>query len=159
MNIAETKHASAATEAQNWLDIFAAALQRKDAAAAALFLPDGIWRDIVAFTWTIEFMNGRVVIATRLNDTLARTQPVNFHIRPIAHRRAGSAAPAAIASKSCSSSTPLSAMATRWRALCPVLTAHCAPGRSRPRWKSCAAMKRRSGSVPARTPGASVITR
>ena len=81
MNIAETKHASAVAEAQNWLDDLAAALQSQDAAAAAaLFLPDGLWRDIVAFTWTVETMSGRTEIAARLADTLARTKPVNFHI-------------------------------------------------------------------------------
>jgi hypothetical protein len=34
---------------------FEAALQSRDAAAAAvLFLADGLWRDVLAFTWNIQ---------------------------------------------------------------------------------------------------------
>ena len=42
-----------------WLDAFEADLRREDIeAAAAKFLPDGHWRDLLAFTWHIETMNG-----------------------------------------------------------------------------------------------------
>ena len=54
MNIAERKHVTAPADAQSWLERFAAALQAQDAAAAAeLFLADGLWRDVLAFTWNI----------------------------------------------------------------------------------------------------------
>ena len=42
-------------------------MQAQDAAAAAaLFLPDGLWRDILAFTWNIQTMSGRAAIAATL---------------------------------------------------------------------------------------------
>jgi cation diffusion facilitator CzcD-associated flavoprotein CzcO len=81
MNIAERKQATAAADAQRWLENFHAALQAKDAAAAAeLFLPDGLWRDVLAFTWTIQTMAGRAAIKKTLADTLARTAAKDFHI-------------------------------------------------------------------------------
>jgi putative flavoprotein involved in K+ transport len=70
-------------EAEDWLAAFAAALEAGDAdAAAALFLADGLWRDLLAFTWTIETMSGRAVIAATLRKTLARTKPADFRIPP-----------------------------------------------------------------------------
>ena len=55
MNVAERKHTTAPADAKRWLDGFAAALLTQDAkAAAAMFLPDGLWRDVLAFTWNIE---------------------------------------------------------------------------------------------------------
>ena len=79
MNIADRKM-TAQADAQNWLDTFAAALQSNDAvAAAALFLDDGLWRDLLAFTWTLRTMAGRTAIETALRETLARTKPTNFH--------------------------------------------------------------------------------
>ncbi len=81
MNIADRKHVTAPADAQSWLDRFAAALQSQDAAAAAeLFLGDGLWRDVLAFTWNLETMAGRPAIAATLRQTLARTKPANFHI-------------------------------------------------------------------------------
>jgi cation diffusion facilitator CzcD-associated flavoprotein CzcO len=83
MNVAERTHSNAPAEAQRWLASFAAALQENDAAAAAaLFLADGLWRDLLAFTWTIETAAGRAAIEARLSATLARTAPANFHIPP-----------------------------------------------------------------------------
>ena len=83
MNVADRKHATAPADAKRWLDDFAAALQAQDAkAAAAMFLPDGLWRDVLAFTWTIETASGRAAIEETLRRTLARTQPKNFHIPP-----------------------------------------------------------------------------
>src|SRR5262249_45526633 len=59
--------------------------QAQDAAAAAdLFLPDGLWRDVLAFTWAIGTMSGRPAIEATLRKTLARTKPKNFHFP--AHR-------------------------------------------------------------------------
>ena len=83
MNIAESKRVTAPEAAQNWLARFAEASQSQDAhAAAALFLADGLWRDVLAFTWTIETMSGRAAIEAALRQTLARTKPTNFHIPP-----------------------------------------------------------------------------
>jgi hypothetical protein len=70
-------------DAESWLAAFEAALRSRDAAAAAdLFLADGLWRDLLAFTWTIETMAGRAAIEATLRATLARTQPANFRIPP-----------------------------------------------------------------------------
>jgi len=70
-------------DAERWLAAFEAALQSRDAAAAAeLFLADGLWRDVLAFTWNIQTMAGWPAIEATLSQTLARTQPANFHILP-----------------------------------------------------------------------------
>src|SRR5690349_10784482 len=83
MNIADRRQASASSEARDWLARWQGALQRQDAAAAAeLFLPDGFWRDLLAFTWAIQTFSGRAAIEAMLGETLVRTQPVNFHIPP-----------------------------------------------------------------------------
>jgi putative flavoprotein involved in K+ transport len=83
MNIAERTRANAPAEAREWLKSFAAALERQDAGAAAeLFLPDGLWRDLLAFTWNIQTMAGRPAIESALRQTLARTKPAKFHIPP-----------------------------------------------------------------------------
>jgi putative flavoprotein involved in K+ transport len=83
MNIADRKQATAPAEAKTWLDKFEAALEAQDASAAAqLFLPDGLWRDVLAFTWTIETMSGRTAIEAKLRETLARTQAKNFRVAP-----------------------------------------------------------------------------
>jgi len=80
MNIADRKHSSAPADAQRWLESFETALQAQDAAAAAeMFLPDGLWRDVLAFTWNIQTMAGRPAIEATLRQTLARTKPTNFH--------------------------------------------------------------------------------
>ena len=81
MNIAERKQATAPAEAQRWLESFEAALSARDpAAAAGLFLDDGLWRDVLAFTWTIQTMAGQPAIEATLRETLSRAQARNFHI-------------------------------------------------------------------------------
>jgi len=83
MNVAERKQAAAPAEAQAWLAAFDEALGRQDAsAAAALFLSDGLWRDLLAFTWTIKTIAGRAAIEATLRETLARAKPAHFHIPP-----------------------------------------------------------------------------
>ena len=83
MNIAERAHANAPAEASAWLDRFAAALAANDVqGAAALFIDQGLWRDILAFTWTIETMSGRAAIAQRLVETGSRTRATGFTIPP-----------------------------------------------------------------------------
>jgi putative flavoprotein involved in K+ transport len=81
MNVAERKQATAPAEAQRWLERFEAALSAGDpAAAAGLFLDDGLWRDILAFTWTIQTMAGRPAIEATLRETVSRAQARHFHI-------------------------------------------------------------------------------
>jgi putative flavoprotein involved in K+ transport len=81
MNIADRTGVSAPEAAQAWLAEFGAALQSQDAgAAAALFLDDGLWRDVVAFTWNLQTQFGRGEIEATLRETLRRTKPANFHI-------------------------------------------------------------------------------
>ena len=83
MNVAERTYGNAPAEAARWLDSFAEALRSNDAdAAASLFVDTGLWRDILAFTWTIETMSGRAAIAARLKETAERTKPTDFHIAP-----------------------------------------------------------------------------
>lgn len=73
----------AARSAANWLGEFDAALQRCDAAAAAaLFLPDGQWRDIVAFTWHLLTMDGAAAIRAKLGETIRCAQPKAFRVDP-----------------------------------------------------------------------------
>ncbi len=81
MNVADIKNATASADAQNWLTDFEAALKSQDAGAAAeLFLSDGLWRDVLAFTWNLQTQFGRDQIKTTLQNTLARTRPTNFSI-------------------------------------------------------------------------------
>jgi thioredoxin reductase len=83
MNIAERKNATVPAEARDWLADFGAALEAQDAkAAAAAFLEDGLWRDVLAFTWNLQTQYGRAQIETALRETLARTKPTHFHIPP-----------------------------------------------------------------------------
>jgi len=80
----------AAAAAAQWLAEFGAALQRQDAGAAAdLFVPEGHWRDIVAFTWHIATFTGPARIAAALDDTLAAARPTRFGSILRAHRRDG----------------------------------------------------------------------
>ena len=77
-----TRHTPQA-DAEYWLAAFEAALQSHDAAAAAeWFLPDGLWRDVLAFTWNLQTMAGRPAIEATLRQTIARTQATNYHILP-----------------------------------------------------------------------------
>ena len=64
-----------------WLETFEVALARLDIdAAAALFQPDGFWRDILAFTWNIETASGRIEVAERLRRRLSQTRPSGFQV-------------------------------------------------------------------------------
>ena len=65
--------------AARWLESFSAALARRDpAAAAALFEPDGYWRDLVAFTGTLHTAEGRAAIRSTLSRTLAHASPTTW---------------------------------------------------------------------------------
>ncbi len=66
-----------------WLTAFEAALAQDDSATAAdLFASDGHWRDILAFTWQLHTVSGRLAIAETLGQTLACTRPAGFHLPP-----------------------------------------------------------------------------
>lgn len=81
MNVADRRNATAPAEAEAWLARFGAALEAQDTKAVAeLFLADGLWRDVLAFTWNLQTQYGRTEIERTLRDTLARTTPTNFHI-------------------------------------------------------------------------------
>ena len=63
----------------DWLQKFSSALERGDInAAAALFEPDGFWRDLVSFTWNIKTCEGRAEIKAMLAARLAEVKPRNF---------------------------------------------------------------------------------
>ena len=69
-------------QASRWLEKFAAALARGDIdGTSKLFLENGFWRDLVAFTWNIRTCEGRAEIQAMLAATLARTKPDKFVLR------------------------------------------------------------------------------
>ncbi len=83
MNDATLTQAIPQAEAAGWLDAFAVALAHGDAAAAAaLFLEDGHWRDVLAFTWQIGTASGRIAIAAELGRMVTQALPKRFHIPP-----------------------------------------------------------------------------
>jgi len=66
---------------QDWLVEFEAALMAQDAdAATGLFAPDGIWRDLLAFTWNIVTCEGRPQISSMLTECLTHVAPHNFRV-------------------------------------------------------------------------------
>ncbi len=74
---------TAAAAVQDVLDGLNDALARSDAAGvAALFEPEGYWRDLVALTWNIKTMEGRSQIEAMLGTQMAATHPRGFVITP-----------------------------------------------------------------------------
>ena len=74
-------HSDIAAAATRWLQAFDDALEHRNAqTAGALFLPDGHWRDVLAFTWHLQTMNGRASIEATLARTMASTQPRGFRL-------------------------------------------------------------------------------
>ena len=72
-----------ATAVAAWLGAFGDALGRRDAASAAgLFMPDGHWRDVLAFAWRLRTVSGGPSIAEALRETLERTRPAGFRLHP-----------------------------------------------------------------------------
>ncbi|MFM9941461.1 MAG: flavin-containing monooxygenase [Hyphomicrobiaceae bacterium] len=64
-----------------WLQDFEAAAKRADAeAAAALFVADSHWRDLVAFTWHIRTLSGVRQIRSAFAEALASARPTGFRI-------------------------------------------------------------------------------
>ena len=79
-DVATAARPPAATEVDQWLERFGAALEQGDAAGAAeLFAQESYWRDLVAFTWNIKTVEGRGGITDMLEHTLARVQPHGWH--------------------------------------------------------------------------------
>ncbi len=65
-----------------WLEKFGTALGRKDIdAAAALFEPGGLWRDLVAFTWNLKTCEGRAEVKAMLAACLSTTKPSGWRFR------------------------------------------------------------------------------
>ncbi len=74
-------HSDISATATRWLQAFDDALAHRNAeAAGALFLPDGHWRDVLAFTWHLQTMNGRASIEATLTRTMESTQPRGFRL-------------------------------------------------------------------------------
>lgn len=78
--------------ASAWLGDFEAGVRRGD--VAPLFLPDGHWRDLLAFDWDLTTTSGAAAIAARLAAGAARVAPAAFRLapgrtRPRRVRRAG----------------------------------------------------------------------
>jgi putative flavoprotein involved in K+ transport len=66
-----------------WLEKFGVAAERADAAAAAaLFLADGWWRDLLAFTWDLRTFHGGDAIATAFGGTLRSAGASQFRLEP-----------------------------------------------------------------------------
>jgi putative flavoprotein involved in K+ transport len=71
----------ARAEIAAWIDSFATALTRVDAAGtAALFTEDSYWRDLLAFTWNITTSEGRPAIQAMLEARLAETAPTGLAV-------------------------------------------------------------------------------
>src|ERR1700759_988901 len=72
-----------AVAAEHWLAQFEAALSDADATALSrLFHPDSYWRDVLAFSWTLQTWNGAEAILAELKTLAPRAKPTNFQIDP-----------------------------------------------------------------------------
>ena len=68
-------------QAEAWLDGFDRALSAGDArSATAMFTDDGLWRDLVSFTWNITTAEGHEQIQDMLTATLPRVQPKGWSL-------------------------------------------------------------------------------
>jgi putative flavoprotein involved in K+ transport len=72
---------TAAGTVNRWLSSFEDALTRGDSdAAAAMFLDDSYWRDLVAFTWNIVTVEGPSGVRDMLAQTLPGVAPSGFTV-------------------------------------------------------------------------------
>lgn len=72
---------SARALVEQWLDKFDIALQSESqSSVAALFAPDGHWRDLLAFTWHITPRQGAAEIATLMVAKQATTKACGFAV-------------------------------------------------------------------------------
>ena len=77
-----------ATIAQNWLTQFEKALARPDdVLLKTLFHADSYWRDLLAFTWRIQTVDGADAILRGLRSHIGSVRPAVFRIAPPALRR------------------------------------------------------------------------
>jgi putative flavoprotein involved in K+ transport len=66
-----------------WLEKLSDATEHVDpTAAAALFLPGGWWRDLLAFTWDLRTFQGRPAIARALGQTMSDAAASRFRLEP-----------------------------------------------------------------------------
>ncbi len=71
----------AVEQAASWLEAFGDALGTCDpAAVAALFRPDGHWRDVLALGWQLTTVSGIPAIEALLRGTLAAAKPRGFRL-------------------------------------------------------------------------------
>jgi len=71
------------TIASEWLRQFGEALeQRETDRAADLFMAEGWWRDLLAFTWDLRTFHGAKTIAAALGRTVAAAEPRGFRLEP-----------------------------------------------------------------------------
>ncbi len=82
MTTVDTQTVTNPTElAERWLAKFDRALGRGDPSAAATLLEqDGIWRDILAFTWDLHTFEGSEQVEAALTESLATTKPKRFQV-------------------------------------------------------------------------------
>lgn len=68
-------------QAALWLEDFERALTACDpATAAALFRPDGHWRDVLALSWRFATVSGAPAVEALLRETLAEARPHSFRL-------------------------------------------------------------------------------
>ena len=73
-----------------WLERFDAALTRHDIQAATqLFVAECHWRDLVAFTWNLKTVEGRVGVQDLLEATLSAAKPTQWRTEGEASRADG----------------------------------------------------------------------
>jgi putative flavoprotein involved in K+ transport len=71
------------TIAGEWLRQFGAALEQRDADRATdLFMAEGWWRDLLAFTWDLRTFHGARTIGSALRSTVAAAEPRDFQLEP-----------------------------------------------------------------------------
>jgi putative flavoprotein involved in K+ transport len=72
---------TAAQVVDGWLDEFNAALEERDASAAAgLFASTSFWRDLIALTWNITTVEGPEGVREMLEQTLTSAAPHGFQV-------------------------------------------------------------------------------
>jgi hypothetical protein len=81
--LAKTETESAATAAENWLARFERALAEPDGVLLkTLFHADSYWRDVLAFTWHIQTVEGSDAILSELKAHVGRARPAAFRTAP-----------------------------------------------------------------------------
>src|SRR5688500_16977137 len=79
--VAQPPAQSASVLVEQWLDQLNVALHSANqASVASLFAPDGHWRDLLAFTWSITPCQGADAIAALMVSKQATTKARGFAI-------------------------------------------------------------------------------